>query len=157
MNEQRRTISREQLYHQLWRVPISRLTVELGYSYVELVKICAELKIPRPTGGYWYRLQHGGTSEQVVLPPAPDGTETEIPLGPRLNAQLLSELPAGGGEPAQTRAAESAPKENAENDATQVKKLPQRRKLPAEPQCSDRDNRKSSRFPTVHWAAGIGR
>ena len=38
MNEQSKTISRQELYLQLWRVPISRLTLDLGYSYVELVK-----------------------------------------------------------------------------------------------------------------------
>jgi hypothetical protein len=36
-------------------------------------------------------LQHGGTSEKVPLPPAPEGTKAEIPLGPRLSAQDAKE------------------------------------------------------------------
>ena len=44
------------------------------------------MQIPRPTGGYWYRVQHGGCSEQVALPPAPIGVQTMIRFGPRLNA-----------------------------------------------------------------------
>ena len=98
MNEQSKTISRQELYLQLWRVPISRLTVELGYSYVELVKICTELRIPRPTAGYWYRVQHGGAPEQVPLPPIPEGTETEIPFGSRLRTQLPPEPSANDDE-----------------------------------------------------------
>jgi hypothetical protein len=111
MSEQRSTISREELYEQLWKVPISRLTVGLGYSYVELVKLCSELNIPRPSGGYWYRLQHGGTSEQVPLPPAPEGAQMEIPFGPRLNAALPPEPPTYVGEPeAAVAAAPKKPK-----------------------------------------------
>jgi hypothetical protein len=78
MTEQIKTISREELHQQLWKVPISRLSVKLGYSSVELVKICTELNIPRPSGGYWYRLQHGGATEQVALPPVPEGATNFI-------------------------------------------------------------------------------
>ncbi len=90
MSEPSKAISHEELYQQLWKVPISQLAVTLGYSYAELVRICADLVIPRPTSGYWYRLQHGGASEQVPLPPIPEGTQTEIPLGRRLHEQLTS-------------------------------------------------------------------
>ena len=104
MSEQSKTISREELYQQLWKSPISRLAVELGYSYVELVKICADLRIPRPTGGYWYRLQHGGVSEQIPLPPIPGDTRTEIPFGQRPHAQLPPEPPTYVGEPEEAKA-----------------------------------------------------
>lgn len=108
MSEQNKTISREELYQQLWKVPISRLAVALGYSYLELLKICADLRIPRPTGGYWYRLQHGGASEQVPLPPIPEGTQTEIPFGRRLNEQPPPEPPTYVGEPEEEKAPASA-------------------------------------------------
>jgi hypothetical protein len=88
MSERQKTITREALYEQIWTVPISRLATRLGYSYAELVKICVGLNIPRPTGGYWYHLQHGGGSEQVPLPPAPEGMQTMIPLGQRVDAAL---------------------------------------------------------------------
>lgn len=108
MNQQSKTISREELYLQLWKVPISRLTLELGYSYVELVKICTELRIPRPTAGYWYRVQHGGAPEQVPLPSIPEGTETEIPFGPRPRAQLPPEPSTYDAEPKKAGAPKSA-------------------------------------------------
>lgn len=108
MSEQSKTISRDELYQQLWKVPISRLAVELGYSYLELVKICADLRIPRPTGGYWYRLQHGGSSEQVPLPPIPEGTQTEIPFGRRLDEQSPPEPPTYVGEPEEAKVPASA-------------------------------------------------
>jgi len=108
MSEQSKTISREELYQQLWKVPISRLAVTLGFSYVELLKICADLRIPRPTGGYWYRLQHGGASEQVPLPPIPEGTQTEIPFGRRLHEQPPPEPPTYVGELEEATAPASA-------------------------------------------------
>src|ERR1044072_2943319 len=76
-------ISRAELYQKIWTTPFVRLAKELGYSYVELVQICADLNVPRPTGGYWYRLSHGGASEQGPLPPAAPVTPTEIALGGR--------------------------------------------------------------------------
>jgi hypothetical protein len=98
MSNEGKTISREELYQKIWTTPIVRLAEELGYSYSELIKICVGLGIPRPIGGYWNRLQHGGASEQVPLPPASPGVKTEIPLGPRLNAPLPPEPPTYAGE-----------------------------------------------------------
>jgi hypothetical protein len=56
-------------------------------------RLCADLRIPRPTGGYWCRLQHGGASEQIPLPSLPEGTQTDIPLGRRLDEQPPPEPP----------------------------------------------------------------
>src|SRR5579884_2188208 len=104
MSEENKTISREKLYEELWKVPVSRLAVALGYSYPEFVKICEDLRIPRPTGGYWYRLQHGGASEQVPLPPPPDGAQTTIPFGPRLDEQPAPKPPTYLGKADETKA-----------------------------------------------------
>jgi hypothetical protein len=56
---------------------------QLRYSYVEMVPICAKLGVPRPPGGYWYRLAHGGGPEQMPLPAVEPGVPTEIELGNR--------------------------------------------------------------------------
>jgi hypothetical protein len=108
MSEQSKTISREELYQQLWKVPISRLAIQLGYSYLELLKICADLRIPRPTGGYWYRLKQGGASEQVPLPPIPERVQTEIPFGRRLHEQPPPEPPTYVGKPEEEKVPASA-------------------------------------------------
>jgi hypothetical protein len=120
MSDTPKTITREQLYEQLWKVPIVRIAAELGYSHPELAKICIELSIPRPTGGYWYRLQHGGTSEQVPLPPAPEGARREIPLGPRLNAPLPPEAPDYVEPPEKTPAANSHRKKSTKEKPSAV-------------------------------------
>ena len=54
---------------------------------MELIKICADLRIPRPPAGYWYWLQHGATPEQIPLPPIPEGTQREVPFGRRFVGQ----------------------------------------------------------------------
>ena len=59
--------------------------------------------VPRPSGGYWYRLEQGGVSEQEPLPVAPPGAAAEIELGKRrwTATQPVPEDPAPveGGEP----------------------------------------------------------
>ncbi len=88
MSEQVEKISRENLYQKVWAKPFVKLAAELGYSYPELIQICADLNIPRPTGGYWYRLAHGGVNEQTALQPTPPGRPNEIEIKPkRLNAK----------------------------------------------------------------------
>ena len=87
MSDSAGKISREELYQRIWSTPFVRLAKELGYSYTELVAICAQLNLPRPAGDYWYRLAHGGASEREPLPAPAPGAPAEIPLGPRaLNA-----------------------------------------------------------------------
>ncbi len=51
MNEPGKKITREELYQRVWTTPFVKLGQELGYSYVEMVRICASLKVPRPSGG----------------------------------------------------------------------------------------------------------
>ncbi len=77
------TLTREELHRMVWARPIVRLAKELGYSHPELVAICKDLNIPRPSGGYWYRLELGMAEDQIPLPPVPAGKPTEIPRGPR--------------------------------------------------------------------------
>jgi hypothetical protein len=89
-------ITREQLYQRLWTTPIVKLAKDLGYSYPELTQICTLLNLPRPAGGYWYRLAHGGASEQVPLPPTVEGMPAEIELR---NRTLPPEVSPAGSEP----------------------------------------------------------
>src|SRR4051812_11405207 len=158
MSETPKTITREQLYEQLWKVPIVRIATELGYSYPELVKICSQLNLPRPTGGYWYRLQHGGASEQVPLPTAPEGARTEIPLGPRLNVPLPPEPPTYVGLPEETA---SAPKTHPKKVANQKPgaaseaaapasgEIPKRSETEAQPAKTATSARVAPKFPDV--------
>ena len=83
MNAPEQKITREELHRLVWTRAFTKLAKELGYSYPELVAICADLDIPRPSGGYWNRLELGTAEDQVPLPPAPPGKPTEIPRGRR--------------------------------------------------------------------------
>lgn len=83
MVDQRTKITREELYGMVWTRPFVRLASEIGYTYSELVKLCADLNIPRPSGGHWYRLARGHAESQTPLPSATPETPMEIPYGSR--------------------------------------------------------------------------
>lgn len=50
---------REGLYHLVWREPEERIASFYNISTEQLVKRCAELRIPRPLAGYWKALAKG--------------------------------------------------------------------------------------------------
>jgi hypothetical protein len=83
MSDPEQKIAREELHSMVWTRPFVRLAKELGYSYLELVAICEDLNIPRPSGGYWGRLERGLAEGRVPLPPVPPGKPTQIQLGSR--------------------------------------------------------------------------
>jgi transposase-like protein len=62
------TLSREELYKQLWTTPILRLSRRYGVPYMELVRICEEHTIPRPPQGYWSKVHAGRRFERIPLP-----------------------------------------------------------------------------------------
>lgn len=82
VNEQKQTLSRPELYQLVWTTPFVKLARSLGYTYPELAQICIAMDIPRPSGGYWYRLQHGGASELVPLPPPKPACPIDIKINP---------------------------------------------------------------------------
>ena len=61
-------ITREELYQKVWKMPLIKLVAELGTTYVELVRVCQELKVPRPDRDYWSRLQFNLPVEVIPLP-----------------------------------------------------------------------------------------
>lgn len=48
-------LTREELYEQVWTVPMQRLAERYGISDVALAKTCRKLVIPVPPRGYWRR------------------------------------------------------------------------------------------------------
>lgn len=64
----RTTVTREELYEQVWTTPLLRLAVQYGVSNVALGKTCRRLNIPTPGRGYWARLAAG---EKLKRPPLP--------------------------------------------------------------------------------------
>src|SRR5262245_39898849 len=62
------TLTRDQLYDQVWTTPGRKLAAQFGLSDVGLAKICKKHRIPRPPRGYWVRIQHGAMIRRAPLP-----------------------------------------------------------------------------------------
>lgn len=72
-----------------------RIAEELGTSYVELVKACTAMDVPRPVSGHWESLRLGRAVEQVPLPAAETGVAVEFLLRPKgtVSEEELPPLP----------------------------------------------------------------
>ena len=70
-------VTREDLYQQIWNKPLSKLAAELGTSYAELVRVCDELKVPRPERDHWNRLQYKLPVTVMPLPAPEPGMPNE--------------------------------------------------------------------------------
>ena len=61
------TITRKQLYDQVWAEPMRRLAARYGISDVGLAKLCRKHDIPRPGRGYWAKKEFGKAPPQTPL------------------------------------------------------------------------------------------
>jgi hypothetical protein len=61
-------ISRESLYEQVWREPISTLASSYHVSGSYLARICRELNVPTPGRGYWAQVSAGKKPQKEALP-----------------------------------------------------------------------------------------
>jgi len=59
-NAESKSISREELYELIWSKPASSLAKEFCISDVGLGKICKRMEIPKPSLGYWRKVEVGG-------------------------------------------------------------------------------------------------
>lgn len=62
------TVTREDLYGQVWSEPMSRLASSYGLSDAGLATICRKHDIPCPPRGYWAKKAAGQTPAQTPLP-----------------------------------------------------------------------------------------
>jgi hypothetical protein len=62
------TLTREELYEQVWSEPMWTLAPRLGLSDVGLAKTCRRMKIPVPGRGYWAKKQAGYAVRRTNLP-----------------------------------------------------------------------------------------
>ncbi len=65
------TITRETLYDEVWKEPMTTVAERYAVSSNYLARICEQLKIPRPGRGYWQQLGAGKDPKRDPLP-APD-------------------------------------------------------------------------------------
>lgn len=64
-----REFTREQLYEKVWQTQMWRLCDEFGLSGRGLGKLCERWTVPVPPRGYRRRLETGGRTTCVPLPP----------------------------------------------------------------------------------------
>jgi len=101
MQKNKRILPREELYELIWSKPATTLAKELGISDVGLGKICKRMEVPKPTLGYWRKVEVGGR-----LPRKP----TLKKLSPKGKQQVTIYPTAPESKPMQTiRAAETIP------------------------------------------------
>src|SRR5262245_31040494 len=75
-----KTVTRAELYEQVWTTPMSRLAMDYGVSDVALAKTCKRMNIPRPGRGYWARLAAGAKPKRPPLPPRQRGQDEAVTL-----------------------------------------------------------------------------
>ena len=61
------TITRMQLYDQVWSTPMMQFAKSYNLFDVGLAKICKNHDIPRPPRGYWAKLQHGNCVDELTV------------------------------------------------------------------------------------------
>jgi hypothetical protein len=74
------TLTREELYKQVWATPMRKLALTYGLSDVGLKKLCTRHQIPTPPVGYWAKKEFGKHVRQPPLPPPVEGTSGTITL-----------------------------------------------------------------------------
>lgn len=84
-------ITREELYEKVWKTPMWRLCNEFGLSGRGLGKLCERWDVPVPPRGYWRRLETGGKTTRVPLPP--DSRPVEIRITPSPKRPTKESLP----------------------------------------------------------------
>ncbi|MAS93127.1 MAG: hypothetical protein CMO55_08015 [Verrucomicrobiales bacterium] len=75
-------LTRKQLYKEVWKTPIHRLSEKYGLSDVGLAKACKRMDIPRPPRGYWRRKETGAKVRQTPLSEPKENTQLEIEFHP---------------------------------------------------------------------------
>lgn len=96
-----RSVTREELYEQVWSEPVIEVAKKYGISDVALRKRCIKLSIPLPPQGYWLRSRRLGKEDRPPLPPFKGNDTIEIkksikePSPPPADPEQASEADAG--------------------------------------------------------------
>ena len=71
-NRQLAEVTRHDLYELIWSKPGTTLSAEFGVSDVAIAKRCKKLNVPRPSRGYWAKIESGHKPRKPPLPPTAD-------------------------------------------------------------------------------------
>ena len=82
-----KSISRIELYKQVWETPVTQLAKTYGLSDVGFAKICKKYNIPRPPRGYWAKKASGQYMQKLPLPKR--SSEEIIEICPNISNQMM--------------------------------------------------------------------
>ena len=74
------TISRSQLYQEIWNEPVRTVAGRYRVSDVALAKACRKYRVPLPPRGYWSKVRAGHRLPKPPLPRLPDGESQTIAI-----------------------------------------------------------------------------
>lgn len=74
------TVSRTQLYREVWAEPVRTVAERYHVSDVALAKACRRHGIPIPGRGYWAKVRAGYTPQRAPLPRLKAGEQDEITI-----------------------------------------------------------------------------
>ena len=81
MTKRTMTLSRQQLYDEIWQMSVAGVARKYNLNYSKLIAACREANIPFPSSGYWTRKSLGKdvSGDVVALPPS-DNDNVELLL-----------------------------------------------------------------------------
>lgn len=81
MTKRTTTLSRQQLYDEIWQMSVAGVARKYDLNYAKLIAKCREANIPFPSPGYWTRKNMGkDVSGEVVALPHSDNENVELLL-----------------------------------------------------------------------------
>ena len=81
MTKSTMTLSRQQLYDEIWQMSVAGVARKYNLNYAKLIAKCREANIPFPPSGYWTRKNMGkDVSGEVVALPHSDNENVELLL-----------------------------------------------------------------------------
>ena len=75
------SVTREQLYREVWAEPMTTVAARYRVSSSFLARVCEDLRVPRPARGYWAKLAFGKASPVPALPDPEAGDALEWSRG----------------------------------------------------------------------------
>jgi hypothetical protein len=90
-------VTREHLYDEVWAEPMTTVAKRYGVSSNYLARICEQLKVPRPSRGYWQQKAVGQAVEPEPLPELDPGDPTRWQRGRNDYAAYPPPLPVFSG------------------------------------------------------------
>jgi len=92
------TLSREELYWQVWSRPMTKVAADYGVTSTALKKTCNRHKIPTPERGYWAKLEHNKPVRRVSLPKLTDTKLDQVHISGATAHHLPEQVSKAGTE-----------------------------------------------------------